>query len=70
MLNLKYELSAVGGLSWWGFELEKKRNYGVIVFLAKDSHSVVLFKSIVLLLYAHWEDTLKKVARYIKYGWV
>ena len=46
----------------------RKREITELLFLAKESNSIVVFKSMILLLYAHWEGYIKKSSKiYIKY---
>lgn len=46
----------------------RKREITELLFIAKDTESVVLLKSMILLLYAHWEGFIKKSSKiYIKY---
>jgi hypothetical protein len=46
----------------------RKKEIADLLFLAKSSEKEVLFKSVILLLYAHWEGFIKKSSKlYIKY---
>ena len=46
----------------------RKQEITELLFLAKETEKEVVLKSIILLLYAHWEGYIKKSSRlYIKY---
>ncbi len=46
----------------------RKKEISELLFLAKEKNSEVVFKSLILLLYAHWEGYIKRSSKlYIKY---
>ena len=46
----------------------RKREVSDLILFAEKEENIVLLKSIILLLYAHWEGYIKKCAKtYLKY---
>src|SRR5690554_1084686 len=46
----------------------RKREITELLFIAKEKNSEVIFKSLILLLYSHWEGYIKKSSKlYFKY---
>lgn len=56
----QFEKGLVDDLTW------RKKELTALMFIAKkNEHEEAILKSIILLLYAHWEGYIKKVANFI-----